>query len=331
MRIGSAHAFVSARYRAVVWLLAVLMVCLSTAARVARADEAEAFNLRPQWTAGQTARYEVWSSRTQQATVTLGGQSRSTEFNMTSEGEVTWTVDKVKADGSATCTMTMDWLTLDMTGDDGKTHKNDSRKAKGDIEPFHALLKALAGVPIKVSVASDGTITKVDGIKAIRSRIKPELKDLVPEDLDFIETASELATLVAAPLGAQAGKKWDADQRWTWSDPPFTGYMNHDLTFTLAGVEDMAGLPVAVVDGRSKLKLELDRSDLPEGMPPFDVKLVKGDMQTQIMFDLTRSEAVGRNTIQTTTIDINIRMPNATISRRVEQTLQGQVLRIEEE
>jgi Family of unknown function (DUF6263) len=331
MRIGSAHALVSARYRALLWLLAVLIASLSMAARVARADEAEAFNLRPHWTAGQTARYEVWSSRTQQATVTLGGQSRSTEFNMTSEGEVTWTVDKVKADGSATCTMTMDWLTLDMTGDDGKKYENDSRKGKGDIEPFHALLKALAGVPIKVSVAADGTITKVDGIKAIRSRIKPELKDLVPEDLDFIETASDLATLVAAPLGAHAGKKWDADQRWTWSDPPFKGYMNHDLTFTLAGVEDMAGLPVAVVDGRSRLKLELDRSDLPEGMPPFDVKLVKGDLQTQIMFDLTRGEAVGRNTVQTTTIDINIRMPNATISRRVEQTLQGQVLRIEEE
>lgn len=329
MRISSAPVMVFARYQAITLLA--LIVCLSMAAHVARADEAEVFDLRPHWTPGQTTRYEVWSSRTRQSTVTRGGRSRTTGFKMTSEGEVTWTVDKVKADGSATCTMTMDWLTLELTGEDGKTHKNDSRKSKGDIEPFHALLKALTGVPIKVSVAADGTITKVNGVKAVRAKIKPELKEMVPEDLDFIETASDLATLVAVPQEVRVGKKWDADQRWTWSDPPFKGHMNHDMTFTLAGVEDMAGLPIAVVEGRSKLKLELDRSDLPEGMPPFSVKLVKGDLQTQVMFDLTRGEVVGRNTVQTTTIDVTIRMPHATISRRIEQTLQGQVLRIEEQ
>lgn len=331
MRIVSAPAVVFARYRALALSALIVYLSLSMAAQVARADEAQGIDLRPHWTPGQTTRYEVWSSRTQQATVSLGGRSHTTEFNMTSEGEVTWTVDKIKADGSATCTMTLDWLTLEMTGEDGKTLKNDSRKAKGDIEPFHALLKALTGVPIKVSVAADGTITKVDGVKAVRARIKSDYKEMVPEDLDFIETASELATLVAAPQEAQAGKKWDADQRWTWSDPPFKGYMNHDMTFTLAGVEDMAGLPIAVVEGRSKLKLVLDRSDLPEGMPPFSVKLVKGDLQTQVMFDLTRGEVVGRNTVQTTTIDVTIRMPHATISRRIEQTLQGQTLRIEEQ
>jgi Family of unknown function (DUF6263) len=314
-------------------LISILASCLLilVLAPTVRAQETKTYDLRPKWTQGQTARYEVWTSRTQHATVSLAGQSRTTDLTMISQGEVVWTVDKVKTDGSALCTMTLDWLTLDYTPDDGKTLKNDSRKGTGDIEPFHALLKAMTGVPIKVSVAPDGTITKVQGIKAINAKIKPELKEMVPEELDFIETATDLATLVAAPESARLDKKWKTKLKWTWSDTPFKGYMHHDMTFTLSGVEDVAGLPVAVIDARSKLKLELDRSDIPKAMPPYDVKLVKGDLQTQIMFDLTRGEAVGRNTIQTTTIDVTIRTPNTTISRRVQETLHSQALRIEED
>ncbi len=321
--------FIHARWMLVAGLAVVAVLMLSISPALAEDDPS--YNLRPQWSPGQTARYEVWSSRTQHATVTLGGQSRTTDLTMVSEGEITWVVDKVKPGGAATCTMTIDWLTLDYTPEDGKTLKNDSRKGSGDIEPFHALLKAMSGVPIKVTVGPDGTVTKVQGVKAVGAKIKPELKEMVPDDLDFIETATDLASLVAAPESLQIGKKWKAGQKWTWSDSPFEGYMHHDMSFTLSGVEEVAGLPIAVVDGRSKLKLELDRSDLPDGMPPFDVKLIKGELQTQVMFDLSRAEAVGRNSIQTTTIDVTIRMPNATITRRVEQTLQGQSLRIEEE
>lgn len=313
------------------WMMGLAAWCLLITSPLTWADEAQTYDLRPQWKPGQTARYEIWSSRTQHATVTFAGQKRTTDLTMTSDGEITWTVDQVKPDGSATCTMTLDWLTLDYSPQNGKPLKNDSRKASGDIEPYHALLKAMAGVPLKVSVAADGTVTRIDGINAIAGRIKSELKDAVPEELDFMETATDLATLVAAPQSIDVGKKWDAKLKWTWSDTPFKGFMHHDMTYTLAGVEDMEGLAVAVVEGRSKLKLEVDKSKLPEGMPPADVKLVKGELQTQVMFDLTRHEAVGRNTVQTTTFDFSIRTPNATITRRLEETLQGQALRIAEE
>jgi uncharacterized protein DUF6263 len=328
MRTANRRLFNHTRWlNMVCWVVAIGLL----PAPQAYADDDPTYNLRPHWSPGQTARYEVWTSRTQHATVSLAGQSRTTDLTMISEGEITWAVDKVKPDGSSVCSMTIDWLTLDYTPDDGKTMKNDSRKGKGDIEPFHALLKAMTGVPIKVTVGSDGTVTKVQGIKAISAKIKSDLKEMVPDELDFIETATDLAALVAAPESIEIGKKWKTALKWTWSDAPFEGYMHHDMAFTLSAVEEMAGLRVAVVEGRSKLKLELDRSDTPDGMPPFDVKLIKGELQTQIMFDLSRGEAVGRNSIQTTTIDVNIRMPNATISRRVEQTLQGQALRIDEE
>tara|TARA_R110002111_G_scaffold75888_10_gene120297 strand:- start:871 stop:1788 length:918 start_codon:yes stop_codon:yes gene_type:complete len=295
------------------------------------AQDTEPVSLRPKWVEGQTSRYEVWSSRTQQATVSLAGQSRSTSLEMVSLGEVQWTVDKVKADGSAQCTMTLDWLTLEYTPEGEKALVNDSRKGTGDIEPYHALLKAITGVPIKITVAPDGTVTKAQGMKAMAAKIKSDYKDMIPEELDFIETATDLAALVAAPESIDVGKNWKTKLKWTWSDAPFKGYMHHDQTYTLSSIEDVDGLPLAIIDGQSKLKLELDRSDLPEGMPPFDVKLVKGDLQTQVMFDLSRNEAVGRNSIQTTTLDITIRTPNTTITRRVQETLQTQVLRIEEE
>jgi Family of unknown function (DUF6263) len=307
-----------------------LLMFLPSATPHARAEESQPFDLRPHGEPGRVTRYEVWSQRTQTATVSLAGNSRTTRFTMTSDGEVTWKIDKVRPDGSMTCTMTLDWLTLNYTDDDGKKHENDSRKSKGAIEPFHALIKAMSNVPIKVTVAPDGTVTGVNGVKAIASKLKSDFKEMVPDDLDFVETASDLATLIAVPASIKPGQNWDADMKWTWGDSPFEGFMHHDATFTLSGVEDMAGVRVAVIDGRSKLKLALDTTDLPEGMPPHTVKLARGDWQSQIMFDLSRGEVVGRNSVQTTTIDVTLRMPSATITRRVDQTLQSQALRIEE-
>jgi len=307
-----------------------LLLLLASPALDARADQAQSFDLRPQGEAGQTTRYEVWSKRTQNSTNSLGGQTSKSTFTMTSDGEVTWTIDKVKPDGSMACTMTLDWLTLTYQADNGKKHENDSRKSKGDIEPFHALIKAMCGVPIKVTVAPDGTVTGVNGVKAVEAKLKSDFKDMVPDDLDFIESASDLANLIATPKLVQVGQDWDADLKWTWADPPFEGFMHHDASFTLSGVEDMAGVPVAIIDGRSKLKLEMDPSGLPDEMPPYTVKLVKGDLQSQIMFDLSRNEVVGRNSVQTTTVELTLRLPSATITRRAEQSLQSQALRITE-
>ena len=311
------------------WLTAwcVLVLAISTA----WADDAQTYDLRPQWTVGQTARYAIWTQRTQNISMTMAGQKRDAQIVMTSEGEVTWTVDQVKADGSSVCTMTLDWLAVELAADNGNTMKNDSRKGSGDVEAFHKMLKAMAGTPLKVTVAADGTVTKVKGVNAISSRMPADLKDMVPEELDFIETASELATVIAAPESAGPGTKWDTDLKWSWSDSPFEGHLNYDMKFTFDGVEPLADVPVAVIDGQSKIKLDVDRSKVPEGMPPTDIKLVKGELQTQIMYDLTRHEAVGRHTVQNTTIDFVVSLPNNNkLNRRLVETLQSQSLRIEE-
>ena len=295
------------------------------------AQSVQSYDLRPKGEAGRTTRYEVWTQRHQTAVVSLAGNSRTSEFTMTSEGELTWTIDKVKPDGSMQCTMTIDWLSLTYADDQGQVHVNDSRKASGDVEPFHVLVKALSGVPVKVDVAPDGSVKGVDGIKGVEAKLKGDFKELMPEELDFVESASDLATLLATPASVEPGDKWGTKVKWTWGDPPFEGFLHHDMTYTFSGVEDMAGVPVAIVDGKSKITLEVDKSELPAEMPPHTVKLSKGDMKLQVMYDLTRGEAVGRNLVQTTRLDISLKLPNATISRKLDETLQSQVLRIAEE
>lgn len=312
------------------WLVALCMYL--ALGPVVVAQEAQTYDLRPVWTEGQHARYQIWTQRTQNISMSLAGQSRDAQVVLTSEGEVSWNVDKVKADGSSTCTMTIDWLSIEINPNGGKKIVNDSRKGSGDIEAFHKMLKAMTGAPVKVSVAADGTITKVTGINAISARLPAEQKESAPDELDFIETASDLASLIAAPASAEPGKTWDTDLKWNWSDTPFKGFLNYDMKYTFTGVEQLADVPVAVIDGQSKIKLDVDRSKLPDNMPPTDVKLVKGDIQTQVLFDLTRHEAVGRNSIQNMTINYVVSLPqNNKLNRRVVETIQGQVLRLEEE
>jgi len=76
-------------------------------------------------------------------------------------GEMTWTVDRVTADGGARCTMTLDWMSVVTAGDEAT--RVDSRKsASADAKVMHGLLKAMAGAPLEVVVAPDGRVTQVN-------------------------------------------------------------------------------------------------------------------------------------------------------------------------
>lgn len=288
-------------------------------------DMPESVNLQPQWQQGQTSTYETWSRRQRDITMSAAGQSRQNTVVIETQSQTTWAVQRVAANGSSTCTMTFDWITATLDPGEGPVLKNDSRQSKGDSEQVHDLVRAMAGMPITVEVASDGSITKVTGTEAIRKRAK--FPDLVPKDLDFIESAAELATLWSAPAQADVSSTWNADFRWTHE----LGHLNQRLTYRVDTIEDVAGIPLATVTGQGKLTLDVDRSKFPPEGPPVDVRMTAGNLETQIMFDLDRHEAVGRNTTQTTTIEVNIRLPQQTLTQRTDETIQSQVLRLSEE
>lgn len=301
--------------------LAMLLALLATPALA----QHEPVNLQPHWREGQTARYDLWTQRSRETTMSMAGRTRTSNLTTTTTGELTWTVNRVHPSGGATCTMTLDWLAMVINPDEGQPQSNDSRKGSGDNPPIYNLLKAMAGVPITVEVNADGSIASVSGTDAIRRQV--EMKELVPEDLDFIESASDMATIASAPEMAAIGESWKAAFRWSHE----MGHLRHNMTYTLASVEEVAEIPVANVVGEGTLALDVDRSKLPPDSPPIDVRLIDGRVSTQIMFDLVRHEAVGRNSSQQTTIEVTVKLPQQSLTQRTVETIQGQTLRIEED
>jgi hypothetical protein len=306
-------------------LMLVAMLAWPCAAEpyVAPEVDPQAVVLRPLPIPGKTTRYRLWTMRDQTVTMAAGPNRRSMSNRMEVEGECTWVIGAVRPDGGFTATMTMDWMTARLTMPDASVQNNDSRRPRGDTEAVHTLLRAMSGVPLTFDVAADGTVASVRGTEAM----KRKAGDVpVPEDLDFIESASDLAMISAAPATLASGRSWDTRFRWSHE----AGWLHHDMRYTLGGVEEIEGIPVANVAGVARTRLEVDRSKIPRDGPPIDIRQRSGGVQTQIMFDLVRREAVGRNSSETRVIETNIRLPQATLSRTIDEVINSQVLRIEE-
>lgn len=304
--------------------LVVLLAILWPTIAMAQEAATPGVSLRPAWSEGQSARYQLWSKRLVQTKATVAGQTREAEQTIESTAEVTWKVDKVEPDGGATATMTIDWMTIDMAAG-GQTAKNDSRKGTGEVEPVFKLLKALAGKPITVKVDADGSIASVSGVDRIRNSLG-ELKEMSPDESDFREMASDLAVLMDAPADATAGTTWDSSVDWRHE----LGKLHHDTTYTLTGVEEVEGVRLASVTSKSKLRLDVDRSKIPPEAPPMDIKMTDGSVESSTIFDLSRHEAIGRDSTQKLTLHVTVRHPQVTFQTVSQQTIQSQVLRIAE-
>ncbi|MEM1445568.1 MAG: DUF6263 family protein [Planctomycetota bacterium] len=294
----------------------------------------DTIDLRPRWTEGQAATFEFTNLRSSTSSLALPDRNIDTEFAIRSEGQVRWEVQRVNDDGSAECEMTLEWMSATLTLPDGETLTNDTRKGSGDDETMHGLLKAMAGKRLKIEVAPDGTIASVDGIKAIRDAADDA--EMVPDERDFNETATELAVLAGVPEPMSVGGDWSVDQVWNFGIVGMDiGSLEQSWTYTLEGVEEIEGVPVAVVRGATD-RIKLDASAVaeqqPEGMPEVDVRLTDSEATSQVLFDLTRNEAVGRYATLSTTLDMRIPLPNGqTIRRSVTETIEGTTVRIQED
>lgn len=310
--------------RVCVWLACLVVVVLGGSA-VAQDQPTEPIDLRSHWQQGQTSRYEFWTMIEQEAHISLGDQSDTQANTIEITGEVTWRIDRVSPDGSAEASMTLDWMNYVSEGGSAKT-ENDSRKPTGDVPPMHKLLQAMTGTALKVSLAPDGHVTDVKGLDAMKA--KTDQPEFLPTQLDFEETASDLAALAFAPQAAVVGKPWKADFRWEHD----LGHMKQAWTYELDHVEEIAGLPIAVVTGSAKLQLDVDPEQRPADAPPVDIKLADGRATNQIYYDLTRGEAVARHGTNTESVQITLNLPDGRrFSRTLNETLTSQLLRIEEQ
>ena len=287
-------------------------------------------DLTPGFVAGRTARYRRWTLLQQQITMALGDNTQTVNQKAVYEREVIWTVQDVAEDGSATCVMTQDWVTVIVTSPDGEELVSDSRQETGDNESLHQALVASAGVPVQVTVAPDGSVTSISGVDAIRQRA-PEGRG--PEDIDLIRGASNLATIPFAPAGLAVGDDFEVafKSRHDMSMRSVSGYLQHQGSCRLTGVERIAGIPVATVEGKTTFTLEADTSGLPPEAPPVDIRLLGGEQTSQVLFDLLRHETVGRNITQSMQYQMSVSIGDKTLVRTIDETVQSQVLRIAEE
>ncbi len=310
-------------------------VALTACSRVATAQDElataaidpQAVDLRPHFEEGRGCRYQIWSLRSQAQSIQIGPNSREFDTQFELNGQVTWVVDRVKSDGSATCTMTMDWLTADLTGPEGDTQRSDSRQGRGEPETVHQLLRALTGVAVRVEVGADGSVRSASNIDAI-SRNAPEgIK--VPDELDFMESANELALVPGVPDTVAVGAQWD--QRFVWNHE--LGKLTESLRFTLENVDLIEGVPVAMATAGGKADLQPDLDRMLKDMKTearVDVRMTDGSVETQVYFDLDRHEAIGRNTLAHRRIELDVRVQNHKVKRVMDETIHSQVLRIEE-
>jgi|GEM_PF-883414 len=294
----------------------------------APAINVEAINLRPMFVQGRTSRYEIWSHKVQDVTMRMGPNQRQASRTTQLKGEISWTVQTVRPDGSATCVMTFEYLTLEMTDSSGDRVFIDSRHARSDNEMMHTFLRAMTGVALRMEVSPEGTPLAVSGTQGIRQKMGSLPAEAAPDDLDFIENASELATLPGAPETLAVGGNWAMNYQWKHE----MGHLKHDAQYVLSDVQEIAGIPIAIVDQTARLQLIPDYSKLPQGGPKVDIRQLAGTYQRQVMFDLQRHDTVGSNTTSSLTVEVRITLPNnQVITRTIVESAQEQVLRIAED
>ncbi len=285
-------------------------------------------DLAPHWQIGQAARYRFTTQLRQTVKVTLGDRQREKSTDTDIAGELSWTVDRVAADGQARCTMTLDWMSIDTTrrvqGNEVKSTVDSRKPAPAKQKLMHNLMRAMAGQPLNITVAPDGQVTQIKGLDAMKARA--DEPDLVPDALDFEETASGLAAFAAAPPPVISGDTFNATFRWNHD----LGHVDEDWTFKLESIENLGNVPVATISGTATSELDIDPEHLktPEGAPPIKIRLTQREASTQILMDLLRHEAVGRHSRVVECVTFDVKLPDGVFRREITETNTSQLIRL---
>jgi len=318
-------------------ILALLPIFALLLTLPAGAQDAKPANLRPDWTEGQTATYEFWGKTEKQETAQIFGQEQSETTTFISEGQVSWIVKEVNDDGTAVCSMNLTRIKFSIIAGENEPVVLDSDNPSGDRPAFDNLMSALVATPLTVTVAADGTIEKVEGIDELENAAGAEAvdADVVPDELDFKETASDLASLISAPAQATPGQTWQTKNTWNHEDvfPNAETLAEWDTTYTFDSVGNIAGVPIATIKTESAIDIKVDLSQLPEQSPDIDVQISDASGKGEILFDLSRNEAVARNDSMTYTASITVTPPKPELPPivvKIVEKNQSQLLRIAE-
>lgn len=301
----------------------ITVLCLLPGAPAAAQDEAS-FDLRPMWEKGQTARYQVVTSRLNTIELSgLPGGAKTRQTAMRITAEATWQVLDADSNGGGICRMTVEKMQMELTGPEGQKLSTDQRGGDKELAAVQKLIKALTDKPVELTIKPDGQIDQVRGFAAVQRAAGPAGEQL--EERDFREMAGELAVIIGGTENARPGRTWR--QKFKWSHD--AGDLILDSQYKLLGVELIEGIPVAMINRESDIDIELDKSQMPPDAP-IKVKSSEGEQTTQIMFDLSRHEVVGRNIDRKLEVAVQLSLAGRSVTQSIREQLNTQVLRIAE-
>ena len=308
------------RVHAILLLLVLLAPCR---AALGQSGAGQAVDLRPMWNAGQSARYQITQTEVSRAQVQGMGEPQETTTQI--DVVVDWEVIEADPDGGGLVRMTIDELSMTLTGPEGQEMTVTENSASERARPLQQWVRALTGSPLEVSVDSDGSIAGVEGYEAIREEAGQAGTNL--NEKYFQEIARDLAVLVGGQASVRPGQTWNTRHEGAHR----MGTILYDTTYTLRGVEEMAGVPVALVRRTAEMEFEPDFSGLPDDAPDIDVRVTEAGQSAHIMFDLSRHEVVGGHFEQVLALETSFSIGDRDLTRTMRESATTQLLRIAED
>lgn len=305
-------------------LAACLALTLPNPHLVAQEQPVANYNLAPKWTTGQTSRYKTTSTKL--STIVIEQLNRTVEQKLVSNAIIKWTVTQANPDGGGTAEMVIETMSMSMTGPDGKTVEVNKDATEPRFANAVKVINAIIGSPLKVNIDTTGTVTGVEGYEAIRAKAEVE-KENTLDETEFKETAVDLAVLSGGAPNRKPGDTWTTTNTWNHQ----MGKLTYNNTYTLAGVEKLADIPVAMINAEAKIDFQLVIPEQPEGAPEVSVEMTQAAQNAQLMFDLSRNELVGVNTNKTLAFKSTMTLGPRTINQNITEKINSQIIRIAEE
>jgi len=301
--------------------LALIVTLMLSFTLTAHAEDG-AIDLRPVWKTGQTARYRI--NQVEVTTAAIQGLGEPQSSTMEIVVETSWEVTEANEDGGGKARMTLDKIVMKMTGGpDAETITVDGSGGDERTQPMDDWINAMTGSPLDVTVGAEGSIDGVSGFEAIKSKAGAAGERL-DEDY-FKEIAMDMAVLVGGAQGVKSGGSWN--HRHT-SDHRL-GKIDYNTTYTVEGVENIAGIPVALVKRQSELKLDPQVPDV-GNEASVNITVNESSETAQVMVDLSRHEIVGSNSDQVLDLTITISAGGRDFIRTASEKTSSQLLRISE-
>jgi hypothetical protein len=301
----------------------VILIALALCGPTLAQEPPHPVDLRPVWKAAQASRYRI--TQTERTEMVVAGLAEAQSSVTDVEAVVTWEVVEAAEGGGGTARMTLESMSMKILGADGKTRSVTASAADEPLEPARQYIAALSGSPVTVQVAADGSIASVTGFEAIRAKAG-QAGERIDEEF-FRELARDLSALTGGQSSVASGTTW----QHAHSSPHALGRVRYAYTDKLAGVERMAGIPVAVIERKAAVTFEPELPPRPADAPPIQVATRDASYESQLMFDLSRHELVGAAMRQTLVLEITTTVGDRAITRTVREATEGQILRISEQ